>query len=36
MKTADHIEASEEPLDVVLPLDDTEEMQRHFGIYTSE
>jgi hypothetical protein len=24
-----------EPLDVVIPLDDTQEMQEHFGIFTS-
>jgi len=36
MKTADLIEASEAPLDVVLPLDDTAELQEFFGIYGNE
>jgi len=33
MKTADLIEAAEEPLDVVLPLDEAAELQEHFKIY---
>jgi len=33
MKTADLIELSEAPLDVVLPLDTDAEMQDHFHIY---
>lgn len=33
MKLVDQIETAEEPLDVILPLDRTDEMQRHFGIY---
>ena len=35
MKTADLIEASEAPLDVVLPLDDTAELQEYFNIFTN-
>ncbi len=33
MKLADHIESAEEPLDVVLPLDDLAELQEHFHNY---
>ncbi len=35
MKTADIIEASEEPLDSVLPLDTDAELAEHFGIYSN-
>lgn len=34
MKLCDLIEQTEEALEVVLPVDDVEEMQRHFGDYT--
>jgi hypothetical protein len=33
MKRADQIEAAESPPEVILPLDDTEELQEHFKIY---
>jgi hypothetical protein len=33
MNKADLIELAEEPLDEVLPLDRTDELQRHFGNY---
>lgn len=33
MKLCDHIEASEEPLDTVLPLDLDGELAEHFGIF---
>lgn len=36
MKREDLIEITEEPLDVVLPLDPLDELQRHFGNYSSE
>ena len=36
MKRVDHIEAMEEPLDEVLPIDRLDELQRHFGDYTPE
>lgn len=35
MKTADHIEANEEPLDTFLPLDTDGELAEHFGIFTN-
>jgi hypothetical protein len=35
MSKADLIELAEEPLDEVLPLDRTDELQRHFGNYTN-
>lgn len=34
MKLADLIESAEEPLDVVIPLDDVAELQEYFGDYT--
>lgn len=34
MKTCDLIEAAEEPLDVVLPLDADQEMAEHFSIFS--
>ena len=34
MNIADLIEAAEAPLDVVLPLDATAELQEHFHIFT--
>lgn len=34
MKTSDLIEQAEEPLDVVVPLDDVAELQEYFGDYT--
>jgi hypothetical protein len=34
MKTIDAIEQSEEPLDVVVPIDDVAELQEYFGDYT--
>lgn len=34
MKPCDLIEQAEEALEVILPVDDVEEMQRHFGDYT--
>jgi len=36
MKLCDHIENAEEPLDTILPIDNTSEMQKHFGDYTEE
>jgi hypothetical protein len=35
MNIADLIEAAEAPLDVVLPLDATAELQEYFDIYTT-
>lgn len=34
MTYGDFIEASEAPLDVILPLDDVTELQEYFGIFT--
>jgi hypothetical protein len=36
LKTADFIENAEVPLEVILPVDNTDELQRHFGDYTPE
>ncbi len=36
MRTDDHIENAEEPLDVTLPLDQVAEMQEFFGIFVPE
>jgi hypothetical protein len=36
MKTADLIEMAEDPLEIIVPVDSTDEMQRHFGDYTPE
>jgi len=35
-KTADNIEQSEEPLEIVFPLDEVAEMQEYFNIEQSE
>jgi hypothetical protein len=35
MKLCDLIETAEEALEVILPVDDVGEMQRHFGDYTT-
>jgi len=34
MKLCDRIELAEEALEVIVPTDNTDELQRHFGDYT--
>lgn len=36
MKTSDLIEQSADPLEVVIQIDDTDELMKHFGIYKNE